>query len=170
MRFRNPSSSPINSHDNVMSRNIPQSESEYMLLFRGTDWHKGLSSETVRTVMNRWYDWFERLAEQGKATSGHPLAYEGKLVSEKRGTRSSMVPSSNPRKRSVATFSFRLKAKRRLSRSPRNARDLNTASRWKFDLSLNSALRARLLVRPSSNSTVERRHDKQLNRPNRPGL
>ena len=68
-----------------MSRNIPQSESEYMLLFRGTDWHKGLSSETVRTVMNQWYNWFERLAEQGRATSGHPLAYEGKIISGKKG-------------------------------------------------------------------------------------
>ena len=56
-----------------------------MLLFRGTDWHKGLSSETVQTVMNQWYDWFERLAEQGKASSGHPLAYEGKIVSGKKG-------------------------------------------------------------------------------------
>jgi hypothetical protein len=68
-----------------MSRNIPQSESEYMLLFRGTDWHKGLSSETVRTVMNQWYAWYERLAEEGRATSGHPLAYDGKIVSGKKG-------------------------------------------------------------------------------------
>ena len=70
-----------NSHDNIMSRNISQSEPKYMLLFRGTGWHNGLSSETVQTVMNQWYDWFERLVEQGRATSGHPLAYEGKIVS-----------------------------------------------------------------------------------------
>ena len=74
-----------NSHDNAMSRDISQSESEYMLLFRGTDWHKGLPPETVRTVMNQWYDWFERLAEEGRATSGHPLAYEGKILSGKKG-------------------------------------------------------------------------------------
>jgi hypothetical protein len=68
-----------------MSRNISRSESEYMLLFRGTDWHKGLPSGTVQAVMNRWYDWFDGLVEQGRAISGHPLAYEGKIVSGKKG-------------------------------------------------------------------------------------
>lgn len=66
-----------------MSTNTP--DLEYMLLFRGTDWHNGLSPETVQTVMNEWYDWFEKLAQQGKATAGHPLAYQGKLVSGKKG-------------------------------------------------------------------------------------
>jgi hypothetical protein len=42
-----------------MSKKISRSESEYMLLFRGTSWHQGLSSETVQAVMNQWYDWFE---------------------------------------------------------------------------------------------------------------
>jgi hypothetical protein len=72
-----------NSYDKVMSRNT--SQSEYMLLFRGTSWHEGLSSEMVQTVMNQWYDWFEQLVEQGRATSGHPLAYQGKIVSGKKG-------------------------------------------------------------------------------------
>ena len=67
----------------AMSTNTP--ELEYMLLFRGTDWHNGLSPETVQTVMNEWYDWFEKLAQQGKATAGRPLAYQGKLVSGKKG-------------------------------------------------------------------------------------
>jgi hypothetical protein len=30
-------------------------------------------------------DWFEQLVEQGRATSGHPLAYQGKIVSGKKG-------------------------------------------------------------------------------------
>jgi len=47
-----------NSRDKVMSKNIRRSESESMLLFRGTSWHQGLSSETVQAVMNQWYDWF----------------------------------------------------------------------------------------------------------------
>jgi hypothetical protein len=42
-----------------MSKKISRSESEYMLLFRGTSWHQGLSSETVQAVMNQWYDWFD---------------------------------------------------------------------------------------------------------------
>ena len=40
--------------------------------------------KSVQTVMNQWYDWFEQLVEQGRATSGHPLAYEGKIVSGKK--------------------------------------------------------------------------------------
>jgi hypothetical protein len=56
-----------------------------MLLFRGTGWHKGLSSETVHAVMNQWDAWFEQLVEQGRATSGRPLAYQGKIVSGKKG-------------------------------------------------------------------------------------
>ena len=134
-----------NSYDKVMSRNT--SQSEYMLLFRGTSWHEGLSSETVQTVMNQWYDWFEQLVEQGKATSGHPLAYEGKIVSGKKGHTVVDGPSSNPRRPSAAIFSFKSKVKRRLSRSPGIARDLNTACRWKSDLSWSSALPARLRVK-----------------------
>jgi hypothetical protein len=68
-----------------MSKNISRPESEYMLLFRGTSWHKGPSSETVQAVMNQWYDWFEQLVEEGRATSGRPLAYQGKIVSGKKG-------------------------------------------------------------------------------------
>jgi hypothetical protein len=74
-----------NSHDKVISKNISRSESEYMLLFRGTSWHQGLSSGTVHAVMNQWDAWFEQLVEQGRATSGRPLAYEGKIVSGKKG-------------------------------------------------------------------------------------
>ena len=134
-----------------MSRNISQSEPECMPLFRGTGWHKRLSAETVQTVMNQWYDWFERLVEQGRATSGHPLAYEGKIVSGKKGHTVIDGHLSNPRKPSVAIFCFMSKMKRRLSRSPSIARDLNTAFRWKFDLSWSSALPASWPVSSSSN-------------------
>jgi hypothetical protein len=67
----------------IMSRETPPSE--YMLLFRGTDWHKGLSPEAIESVMNQWYEWFEGLVQQGRAAFGHPLAYKGKLVSGKKG-------------------------------------------------------------------------------------
>jgi hypothetical protein len=66
-----------------MSTNITRTE--YMLLFRGTDWHSGLSPETVQTVMDRWYEWFDQLVHEGRAKSGHPLAYGGKVVSGKDG-------------------------------------------------------------------------------------
>jgi hypothetical protein len=58
---------------------------EYMLLFRGTDWYKGLSPEETQKVMTDWMAWFEGLTQSGKCKSGHPLEPEGKIVSGKRG-------------------------------------------------------------------------------------
>jgi hypothetical protein len=81
-----------------MSINTPQSE--YMLLFRGTDWHKGLSPETVQTVMNQWYDWFERLAEQGKPLPVI-LAYKARSSRARKARPSSTVHLSDPRRRSA---------------------------------------------------------------------
>ena len=150
-----------NSYDKVMSRNT--SQSEYMLLFRGTSWHEGLSSEMVQTVMNQWYDWFEQLVEQGRATSGHPLAYQGKIVSGKKGHTVVDGPFVESKEGDRWLFSpFKSKVKRRPSRSPGIARDLNTACRWKSDLSWNSALRARLRVKPPSSRRVGLSSDKLL--------
>src|SRR5215472_15101212 len=57
----------------------------YLLLFRGADWHKGLSPEQIQTVMSQWKNWFETLSAQGKVKGGHPLEPEGKIVSGKKG-------------------------------------------------------------------------------------
>lgn len=59
--------------------------SEYMLLFRGTHWDKGLSPEEIQKIVAQWYAWFERLTQQGKAKAGQPLMHEGKIVSGKKG-------------------------------------------------------------------------------------
>lgn len=56
-----------------------------MLLFRGTDWHQGLSPEEIQTVMGQWKAWFEGLMKEGKAKAGHPLESEAKIVSSKSG-------------------------------------------------------------------------------------
>jgi hypothetical protein len=56
-----------------------------MLLFRGTDWHKGLSPEQIQMVVNQMKAWFDRLTEQGKLKAGQPLVQEGKIVSQKKG-------------------------------------------------------------------------------------
>lgn len=58
---------------------------EYMLLFRGADWSRGLSPEEMQKVASQWMAWFERLAAQGKAVAGSPLEPEGKIVSGKNG-------------------------------------------------------------------------------------
>jgi hypothetical protein len=60
--------------------------SEYMLLFRGAQWDKGLSPKDMQKIMGQWNNWFERLTLQGKVKSAHPLEHEGKIVSGKRRT------------------------------------------------------------------------------------
>jgi hypothetical protein len=59
--------------------------SEYMLLFRGTHWDKSLSPEELQNVMSQWSSWYNRLTEQGKIRSAHPLLDEGKIVTWKKG-------------------------------------------------------------------------------------
>src|SRR5262245_17459900 len=60
-------------------------KSEYMLLFRGTDWHKNLSPEEIQRVVNQMKAWFDRLTTEGTAKAGRPLFHEGKIVSQKGG-------------------------------------------------------------------------------------
>jgi len=56
-----------------------------MLIFRGTDWYKGLSPEEMQQVGDKWMAWFKGLMASGKATAGNPLEHEGKIVSGKNG-------------------------------------------------------------------------------------
>jgi hypothetical protein len=62
-----------------------QTRNEYMLIFRGNEWHKGLSPEEIQQVSSQWMAWFNRLTEQGKAIAGNPLEGKGKIVSGKHG-------------------------------------------------------------------------------------
>jgi len=64
----------------------PAKKSDYMLLFRGTDWQKTLAPELVEQTMTDWYAWFERLMQEGTCSDGHPLLPEGKLISTKHGS------------------------------------------------------------------------------------
>jgi hypothetical protein len=57
----------------------------YMLIFRGTDWYKGLSSEEMQQVGDKWMAWFKGLMASGKAVAGNPLERDGKIVSSKNG-------------------------------------------------------------------------------------
>jgi hypothetical protein len=59
--------------------------SGFMLLFRGTQWHKGLSPDQMQQVASEWKAWFDRLMAQGKAIAGNPLESHGKLVSGANG-------------------------------------------------------------------------------------
>jgi hypothetical protein len=62
-----------------------ESKKGYMLIFHGTDWHKGLSPEQMQQVMDQWMAWFNGLKSQGKAIGGNPLENEGAVVSGKNG-------------------------------------------------------------------------------------
>ena len=62
-----------------------ENKSEYMLLFRGNDWSKGLSPEEMQSVVGQWMTWFQGLMAQGKAVAGSPLERGGKIVSGKNG-------------------------------------------------------------------------------------
>ena len=55
--------------------------SEYLLLFRGTQWYKGLSPAEIQKVMSRWRAWYNALQTQGKMKGGLPLMNEGKIIS-----------------------------------------------------------------------------------------
>ena len=60
-----------------------QSQNGYMLIFRSTDWYKGLSPEQMQQIADNWMAWFNRLKDEGKAIAGNPLEREGKIVSGK---------------------------------------------------------------------------------------
>lgn len=55
-----------------------------MLIFRGTDWYKGLSPEQMQQVADRWMAWFNGLKNEGTAIAGNPLEREGKIVGKNR--------------------------------------------------------------------------------------
>jgi hypothetical protein len=61
------------------------STSEYMLLFRGPHWDRGLSPEELQKTLGRVTAWFEGLQSQGKVKGGQPLGPEGRMVSGKSG-------------------------------------------------------------------------------------
>jgi hypothetical protein len=58
-------------------------KSDYLLLFRGNVWNRGLSPAQLQTVVSDWRAWFERLKAEGKCAGGHPLEDEGKVISGK---------------------------------------------------------------------------------------
>jgi len=64
---------------------MSEQTAKYLLIFRGNEWHKGLSPEEMQQVADRWMAWFKRLTDEGKALAGNPLKGEGKMVSGKNG-------------------------------------------------------------------------------------
>lgn len=63
----------------------PNHQTDYLLLFRGNEWERGLPPEELKRVVTDWYAWFQQLAAAGKCLGGLPLLDQGKLVSGKQG-------------------------------------------------------------------------------------
>src|SRR5215471_9122724 len=61
-------------------------KSDYLLLFRGNVWDRGLSPAQIQKVVSDWMAWFEGLKAEGKCLGGHPLEERGKVVSGKQRT------------------------------------------------------------------------------------
>jgi hypothetical protein len=70
----------------MSTSSIPSESSEYLLLFRNTNWHNDLSPEEIQHTMSRWTGWFDRLVATGKCKGGHPLLATGAVISGKAGT------------------------------------------------------------------------------------
>jgi len=64
---------------------ISTPKSDYLLMFRGTDWDKGLSPEEIQTVMNQLMAWLGGLNRQGMVKAGQPLGEAGRTISGKKG-------------------------------------------------------------------------------------
>lgn len=58
--------------------------SAYLLLFRNTDWHEGLSPEEIQENLDRFTAWFKQLRNDGKFKGGGPLAYDRKIVTDRK--------------------------------------------------------------------------------------
>jgi hypothetical protein len=60
-------------------------KSEYLLLFRGHEWHVGMSAEEIQAAMTRFQDWFQGLEKKGILKGARPLQQSGKVISGKGG-------------------------------------------------------------------------------------
>jgi hypothetical protein len=54
---------------------------EYILLFRGPHWDRGLSTDDLQQAMDKVMGWFERLNERGKVKGAQPLGGQGRVIS-----------------------------------------------------------------------------------------
>lgn len=60
--------------------------SQYLMLFRGTNWHRELSIQEIQEIMGRTNAWFDRLGREGKSKAAQPLEAEGRTISYKNGS------------------------------------------------------------------------------------
>jgi len=61
--------------------NTETTTGEYMLLFRGPHWDRGLSPQELQAAMDNVMAWFEGLNERGKIKAAQPLGGQGRILS-----------------------------------------------------------------------------------------
>jgi hypothetical protein len=61
--------------------NTEATTGEYMLLFRGPHWDRGLSGDGLQQGMDKVMAWFEGLNERGKIKGAQPLGGQGRVIS-----------------------------------------------------------------------------------------
>ncbi len=61
----------------------PSSNAQYLLLFRGPDWDRGLAPDAAQRLMDDVMAWFDGLQQRGLVKGGSPLAREGAILSGK---------------------------------------------------------------------------------------
>jgi hypothetical protein len=61
--------------------NTETTTGEYMLLFRGPHWDRGLSTDELQDAMDTVTAWFEGLNERGKIKGAQPLGGQGRVIS-----------------------------------------------------------------------------------------
>jgi len=65
--------------------NTETTTGEYMLLFRGPHWDRGLTPDQLQQAMDKVMAWFEGLNEGGKIKSAQPLGTQGRIISGTNG-------------------------------------------------------------------------------------
>lgn len=61
---------------------MSNSTNEYLVISRG-QWDKDASPEKIQKAIDDFYNWLERLVDEGKMKPGQRLSAEGKTVSSK---------------------------------------------------------------------------------------
>ncbi len=61
------------------------STSEFLFLFRGGEWDRGLSPAEQQLAMSRFLSWSERLSAEGILKAGQPLMDDARIVTGKNG-------------------------------------------------------------------------------------
>jgi hypothetical protein len=60
----------------------PPPSAEYLVISRG-QWNESLSRHEIETVIDQFYQWLDRMIDEGKMRRGQRLTYEGKTIAPK---------------------------------------------------------------------------------------